>query len=435
MKTNGNNLKLKVLILTYYFPPAGGSGVQRWLKFVKYLPYFNVEPIVYTVKNPNYPITDVSLASDLPTNLKILRQSIFEPNNLVSKFSKKNKQSVGFLNKKPTFLGKITQYIRANYFIPDARKFWIKPSVSYLEKYLKDNHIDVIITTGPPHSVHLIGLALKEKTNISWIADFRDPWTDIDYFHQLPLTKRAINKHRQLEQTVLKKADQVIVIGKTMQNKYLSFNKNTVVIPNGFDDFKESSSYIMDEKFSLLHIGMLNSDRNHIVLWEVLSELAQENNDFKNTLEIKLIGKVCPEALESIHKNKLTFALNHIDYVEHHKVFNHQKSAQVLLLLINNVPSAKGIITGKIFEYLQAKRPILAIAPSDGDLAQIINKTNAGIVIDFYEKKKLKKHIKALYENFKNNTLAVDSKNIDQYHRKKLTDKLVQSLKRIKIVK
>ncbi len=417
---------MKILILTYYFPPAGGSGVQRWLKFVKYLPEFNVKPVVFTVKDANYPIIDKSLINEIPKGIEIIKQPIFEPNNF---FTKNNKQSAGFLQDKPSFIGKIVQYIRANYFIPDARKFWIKPSVKYLSNYLKNNKIDAIITTGPPHSVHLIGLKLKQKFPVKWLADFRDPWTDIDYFHKLPLTKRAKKTHFKLEKKVVQNADTVLVVGKTMQKKYLHLNKNTVVITNGYDDFKSETEVITkDQKFSLLHIGMLNSDRNHNMLWRVLAELCFEIEGFKADLQIKLIGKVCSETLAEINDKQLQKNIIHLDYVKHQEVFKHQKAAQVLLLLINNVPSAKGIITGKIFEYLQAKRPILAIAPTDGDLAEIINSTQAGSVVDFNDAEKLKKTILSLYIKYKNNTLVLCPKNIEQYHRKKLTEKLVEIL-------
>ena len=419
---------MKVLILTYYFPPAGGSGVQRWLKFVKYLPEFDITPIVYTVENPNYPIIDTSLEKEIPKGIEILKQPILEPNNILSKFKKNNSQSAGFLNKNPSNIGKIAQYIRANHFIPDARKYWIKPSIKFLLNYLKNNKIDAIITTGPPHSVHLIGLALKEQTNIKWMADFRDPWTDIDYFHELPLTKKSIKKHKELEEQVLKTADEVIVVGNTMQNKYLKFNLNTHVITNGFDDFNETSNPRLDQKFSILHIGMLNSDRNHTFLWEVLNEIKKENAEFSKDLEIKLIGKVCNETLKDLKNNSLIDNTTIINYVTHEKVITYQKSAQILLLLINNVPSAKGIITGKIFEYLQAKRPILAIAPKNGDLATILHNTNSGFVIDFNEKEQLKKTILSLYNDYKNGVLEVNSLNFKQYHRKELTKQLVTIL-------
>ena len=262
----------KALVITYYWPPAGGSGVQRWLKFVKYFRDFGIEPIIYTVDNANYPIMDNSLGNDIPKEIEILKQPIWEPNNLLSFFGKKKNESAGFLNPNPNFMGKIAQYIRANYFIPDARKFWVKPSVNYLKKYLLNNEIDVIITTGPPHSVHLIGLQLKKELNIKWISDFRDPWTEIDYFHQLPLTKKSIQKHHKLEQEVIKFSDAVIVVGKTMKENYEVFQKNIFVVTNGFDgEIAEGAK--LDSNFTITHIGLMNADRNPRMLWEVLSEI------------------------------------------------------------------------------------------------------------------------------------------------------------------
>ncbi len=421
---------MKALIITYYWPPAGGSGVQRWLKFVKYLRDFNIEPVVYTVKNPKYALNDDSLQNEIPEDIKILRQPIREPNSLLSMFKSKQQQtSAGFLNSEPTFLEKQLQYIRANFFIPDARKLWIKPSVKYLKSYLKVHPVDVIITTGPPHSLHLIGMQLKENLNIKWIADFRDPWTDIDYFHQLPLTEKSKLKHGILEKEVVQNADTVLVVGKTMKETYRKYNRNIHIITNGFDTDEKETGINLDEKFTLTHIGMMNADRNPGVLWEVLGELVVENTGFAQDLMIQFIGKVAPEVNKSLEKNHLIKNTRFIEYVPHQKVTEYQKSAQVLLLAVNNVPAAKGIITGKIFEYLQAKRPVLAIAPKDGDLAEIIHKTSSGNVVDFEDKKQLKEVIIGLYHRYKQHDLFVNSKNIEQYHRKKLTGELVRIIK------
>ncbi|PKH51021.1 glycosyl transferase family 1 [Tenacibaculum sp. Bg11-29] len=423
---------LKVLIITYYWVPAGGSGVQRWLKFVKYLRDFNIEPVVYTVDEAKYPIIDESLKSDVPKNIEVLKKTIWEPNNFLSIFKKKEtKTSAGFLNPNPTFFGKILQYVRANYFIPDARKFWIKPSVKYLEKYLKENKIDAIITTGPPHSLHLIGLALKKKTNVKWIADFRDPWTAIDYFHQLPLTKKAIKKHNQLEQEVLENADASLVVGETMKVNYKPFSNNIHVVTNGYDsEENEKIVPVLDTKFSITHIGLMNSDRNPKILWKALAELSEENNAFKNDLEIKLIGKLSEDVVVDLEKHQFK-NVKKINYVPHKEVQQYQRNSQVLLLAVNNVPSAKGIITGKIFEYLQAKRPILAIGPEDGDLAEILKNTNSGTIVDFNDKEAIKRTVLSLYKSYKENTLQVSSRNIEQYHRKELTKQLSVIVKQV----
>lgn len=421
----------KALIITYYWPPAGGSGVQRWLKFVKYFRDFEIEPIVYTVENPNYPIEDQSLLNDIPNAIETLTQPIWEPNNLFAVFGKNKTESAGFLNPNPSVFGKLLQYVRANYFIPDARKYWVKPSVNYLKKYLKNHKVDVVITTGPPHSVHLIGLNLKKQLGIKWIADFRDPWTEIDYFHQLPLTKRAIKKHHSLEKEVLTKSDCVLVVGNTMREKYRKFNTNVITVTNGFDAVIADDSIELDSKFSITHIGLMNADRNPKILWEVLSEIIDENKAFLADFEMKLIGKVDPTVVKEIKKYKLANCVKIMDYVSHSKVLEFQKQSQILLLVVNDVPSSKGIITGKIFEYLMAKRPILAIAPVDGDLAEIINRTNSGSVVGFNEKERLKKSILDLYLKFKKGKLKVDSKEILQFHRRELTKKVSEIINTI----
>ena len=423
--------KKKVLIITYYWPPAGGSGVQRWLKFSKYLRDFDIEPVIYTIDNPSYPILDKSSESEIPKDLEILKQAIFEPNSMLSFFGGNNKkESAGFLNPNPTFLGKIVQYIRANYFIPDARKFWIQPSVNFLSNYLENNHIDAIITTGPPHSMHLIGLELKNKLGIKWISDFRDPWTEIDYFQQLPLTKKATKKHQDLEQEVLRKSDMVVVVGETMKEKFLQHTKRIEVLTNGFDSNENSLTQELDQKFSITHVGLMNSDRNPTILWEVLNEISNTNPDFKNDLRIKLIGEIDDAVIQDL-KVFVHEIIERIPYLDHKDVSKYQASSQVLLLSINEVPSAKGIITGKIFEYLQAKRPILAIGPEDGDAAMILKNANAGTIVGFKNKTALKATILNLYKDYKEGVLFVKSVNIEQYHRKNITSQLAEVIKKV----
>ena len=272
---------------------------------------------------------------------------------------------------------------------------------------------------------------MKEKLKIKWISDFRDPWTDIDYFHQLPLTKKTKAAHFRLEKEVLEKSDAVLVVGETMKENFLKFNNNIHVITNGFDtDLTDHSKVTLDRRFTLTHIGMMNSDRNPKFLWKVLAEICAENSEFKNDLKINLVGKVAPEVkneLQLLDKHTLDF----IPYLPHSEVRAYQQKSQMLLLVVNNVPSAKGILTGKIFEYLEAKRPILAIAPTDGDAAAIINSTNSGFVIDFEDETNLKRVILSNYQAFKKQALHVASTDIQQYHRKTLTKKLATIIKSI----
>lgn len=417
---------MKVLIITYYWPPAGGSGVQRWLKFVKYLQEFGVTPVIYTVDNPDYPIVDATLCHDIPKGIEVIKQPIWEPYQMMNIFAskKKVKTSAGFLSTKKSLVSKVAAYIRANYFIPDARMFWIQPSITYLEKYISENKIDAIISTGPPHTTHMIGLGLKKKLGIRWIADFRDPWTEIDYFHQLPLTQKSIKKHEDLEQQVLNQADEVLVVGNQMKKSYDVFSKNVHVITNGFDGAL-STETVLDKIFTITHVGMLNADRNPIILWKSLL-LLKDKIDFK----VQLIGKVAQEVKESIKKHQLSENVIFIDYLPHDEVKNYQQKSQVLLLAVNNVPSAKGIITGKIFEYLQAQRPILAIAPTDGDLAAILETSKAGFVVDFNDVNKLTEILVDLHHQYCEGGLKINSIGVEQYHRKALTAQLANIIKK-----
>ncbi|MFA5782188.1 MAG: glycosyltransferase family 4 protein [Bacteroidales bacterium] len=421
----------KVLIITYYWPPSGGAGVQRWLKFVKYLREFNWEPVIYTPENPENPEEDNSLLKDVPDNITILKTPIWEPYNFYKRFighKKTQKISAGFLseNKKPKLPEKIAVWIRGNLFIPDARRFWINNSVKYLSDYLAKNKINVIISTGPPHSMHLIALKLKKKLNIPWLADFRDPWTNIDFYKDLKLTNRADKKHRKLEQKVLSNADKVIVISKTMaEDMKRLHNRHYDVITNGYDtEDLQTTTLKMDNKFSLAHIGTMPKTRNPELLWKVLNKLVNEDSQFVSDLEIKLVGKVDYSVVESLKQYNLSDFYNKINYLPHDEVIRIQQQSQVLLLLINNTPNAKMILTGKFFEYLAARRPILCIGPTDGDAAKILFETKAGYISDFDDEETLKKNIIILYSEYKAGILQSHNKGIERFSRKNLTKEL-----------
>lgn len=419
--------KKKVLIITYYWPPAGGPGVQRWLKFVKYLPEFNIEPIVYCPSNANYPILDQSLQSEVDPSITILQQPIKEPYKLAQLFSKKSKTiSKGIIaeKNKQSLIERLMLFVRGNFFIPDARKNWVKPSVNYLSTYILDFNIDTIITSGPPHSLHLIGLQLQQKLGVKWIADFRDPWTSIGYHKQLKLTKTSVKKHKNLEYKVLNSANQIIVTSPSTKTEFKQITNQPIsVITNGYDK-EEVVVNQLDKKFTLSHIGSLLSKRNPQVLWKVLQDLKQEDQDFANQFQLNLVGSVGEEILQSIAKFDLTNSLNNVGYLTHIEAIEYQKKSQLLLLIEIDSEDTKAIIPGKIFEYMVANRPIIAIGPKGADVASIIKDTNTGVFFNYQEYEALKQTIKNHFEAYKNNNLSTNPVGLQRYSRRQLTKKL-----------
>jgi galactitol-specific phosphotransferase system IIB component len=423
----------KVLIITYYWPPAGGPGVQRWLKFVKYLPDFGVQPIVYVPENPTYPIIDANLIKEVSDKAIVLKQKIFEPYQLASFFSKNKtkKISSGIIpnQKKQSFVDKLFLLIRGNLFIPDARFLWVTPSVSYLEQYIIENNIETIITSGPPHSLHLIGLELKRKLDVKWFADFRDPWTTIGYHKALRLSNYATKKHKMLEYKVLNTADTIIVTSKTTKKEFEAITAKPIeVITNGYD-VEKIETQTLDIKFSLAHIGSFLSERNPMILWESLVELINEVPDFKSHLEVKLIGSVSQEVLETISQFGLDSYLNNLGYLSHGEAIAHQRRSQVLLLIEIDSEDTKSIIPGKLFEYMVSNRPIIGIGPKDSDFAEIITSTNTGVFFNYAEKVNLKSLILDSFNQFLHGKLRANGVGLQQYSRKNLTKQLVNLIK------
>lgn len=425
----------KVLIITYYWIPSGGSGVQRWVKFAKYLRDFGWEPIIYTPENPEYPSIDHSFEKDIPSNITVLKTPIWEPYNFYRKFSHKKDEVInaGFIseNKKNSWKEKISIWIRGNFLIPDSRRFWVRSSVRFLNKYLTENTVDVIVTTGPPHSIHFIGLELKKYfPNIPWLTDFRDPWTNVYYFKDLNVSWLANKIHRYLEKKIVQHADCVLVVSEGMQDEFeLLHPKKLKIITNGYDeDDIQLVRKPLDEKFTISHIGLLTERQNPLILWKVLNEMCNADSEFKSDLRIQLIGKVDFSALESAKQAGLQEQVVRIPYLTHVEAIDKQQSSQILLLLLLNQEGTKSILTGKLFEYLAAKRPILAIGSIDGDAAKVIQETEAGITIDFNDEIATKQAINKLYRQYKANSLIVQSKSIERFSRKFLTSKLANLL-------
>ncbi|NEV94057.1 glycosyltransferase family 4 protein [Psychroflexus sp. YR1-1] len=421
----------KVLIITYYWPPAGGPGVQRWLQFSKHLPEFGIQPIVYKPQNPSYPIKDSSLRSS--PEVKVIEKSIFEPYAFAELLSKSNSKTIssGIIKsrKKQSWKERMMLYVRGNFFIPDARVLWVKPSISFLIDYIKHNEIETIITTGPPHSLHLIGLGLKNSyPDLHWIADFRDPWTTIGYHSALKLTEKSKQKHLALEKDVLNSADQLITTSFQTRAEFENKTKTPIeVITNGYEDITAEAE--LSENFTVSHIGSLLNDRNPKVLWEVLGELIDENLVFKDFFELKLIGKISDTVLESARSYGLKNYISVAGYLNHKDAIESQRSSQMLLLIEIDKPETRGIIPGKLFEYLASHRPILAIGPEGWDVSKIIAETDSGDCFTYEEKTRLKSYIEKAFKAFLNGKLKGNTKNIEHYSRRNLTQKLTQLIK------
>jgi glycosyltransferase involved in cell wall biosynthesis len=403
----------RVLIMTYYWPPAGGVAVQRWVRFARHLKQFGWEPIIYTVSNGEYPLKDLELEKSVPQDIAVIRRRIWEPYQLGRILGKKSKTSSSLsfaVGTNASWREKLAIWVRSNLFIPDARRFWVSPSIRYLNAYLKRHPVDVMVTTGPPHSVHLIGLKLHQTLNIPWVADFRDPWTSMTYYKDLSLTARADRKHRQLERSVIENASNVTVIGRGMQVQFKEiFSRPVTVIPNGYDekDFQNPSNQL-DTEFSIVHAGSFFRGADPVALWDAIARLKNEKHPLAGKLKLKLIGNVDPQIIDSARKFGVEDLLEIIPFMPRRDVIPYLQRAQILLLAIENFEGARWMVTGKIYDYLGARRPVLCIGPPDGDAARILSETNTGQAFDFDNVTGIKSYLQNAFTRYESNSLAID---------------------------
>jgi len=421
----------KVLIITYYWPPSGGAGVQRWLKFVKYLPQFGVQPIVLTVdpQYASYAQKDPSLLNEVNRDTEIYRTKSFELYRFYSWFSKKKEIPYGgFANEtKPGLFQKISRFVRGNLLLPDPRKGWNKHAYRKALEIIQNHSVDTVITTGPPHSTHLIGLKLQKKTNVQWIADFRDPWTDIYYYRQFYHTALARKADLRMEREVLEKADRLITVSKALMRLLnLKTRQNiqpkTTVLPNGFDedDFKGKTGTRQD-KFTITYTGTISETYDISGFFEALRKLDKTETA---KMKIRFVGKV-PAAIPERIKNEFPELEQELTgYVDHQKSVEYLLCSSVLLLIIPKVENNEGILTGKFFEYLAARKPVLAIGPLNGDLAGIIGETGCGQLFGYSDSDGISRFIK----NRLASAINPEPRNIDRYSRRGLTEQLSKIL-------
>jgi len=420
----------RVLIVTYYWPPTGGGGVQRWLKFAKYLPEFGWKPVIYTPENQDFEIIDKSLIKDVDPVTEVIRQPIWEPFWIYRKLLGKGaSQKQGVIEKSESSLfGKLSLWIRANLFIPDPRKFWVKPSVRYLLKYLSENPVDLMITTGPPHSMHLIGLGIKESMDIPWFADFRDPWSDWDVLDLLQVKSFARRQHQQLEKKVFQNANKVLTVSWQLAKKLANTGniEQVEVITNGFDEMDFNLDSENPSRFRISHLGLLNDGRNPTVLWKVLDELCNSNPGFAADLEVYLAGTIGEEVQRNI---KLYPSLEHRviinGYISHKEVFQQYNQSALLLLLVNNTSNAPWIIPAKLFEYLYTGIPVLAYGLIESDANEVLTSAGQSSFIEYSDEKETKSRLLKAYGEFKNPAPVKPSKNVAKFSRRSLTMSLV----------
>ncbi len=427
----------KVLIITYYWPPSGGSGVQRWLKFVKYLPKTGWKPFVYTPSNPSFAIADNSLEKDVPIEAVIITQPIWEPYDAFSKLNKllgrKEVKPSDFVSTgKKSLFKSVSTWVRGNFFIPDARVFWVNPSVKFLNNYIQQNNIEVIVTTGPPHSIHLIGLGLKKKNqNLKWLADFRDPWSEWDLLDNLMLTNWARKKHSKLEYQVLTKADEVITIAPYHVERLEALGKRKVkLLTNGFDadDFR-AINHIKTSKFTIRHIGIVDELRDPRPVMEAIITCCQQNPDFAADILIEFIGNVNAGFKDYVSGDSILNSITRfVNQMPHSELLKSYGQTDLQLLVLAHTVIAPGNLPGKFFEYLASGNSILAIGPTKGDAAEVLNQTKAGRIFEREDKNGIQEALLAYYTEWKEG-MKKNPSDVSVFTRENLTNQLAEILR------
>ena len=396
---------MRVLLLTYYFPPSGGAGVQRTLKWVKYLRDFGVEPVVLTVEAGAYPKTDAGLARDVPPGVAVHRTRSLDPFGAYARLTGRSRQQAvaetsGHLGEGASPAERFARFVRANVFVPDARVGWVPFAVQRGLYLLRNEPFDAVLTSGPPHSVHLAGWMLRARTGTPWVADFRDPWTDINYYDELPRTTAAHAFDRWLERSVLERADRVVTVSPGWRDLLLGKvdrdPSDFAVIHNGFDpeDFGPAEAP-PEDRFTLVYVGSLYGSRSPDALWQALVTL-RERGEIER-LRLRLVGRIGEDVLATLRGFGLDAVTEHVPYVPHDEAVREMQRATLLLLTVESYRHERGNLTGKVYEYLGAGRPVLALGPAEGDAADLLRETGTGRMFDREDAKGVAAHLRTLY--------------------------------------
>lgn len=434
----------RVLIISYYWPPTGGSGVQRWVKFAKYLPAEGWQPVIYTPANPEQLAVDASLEAEIPAEAEVIRTHITEPYALYRKFLRKSGHSSEAVEVNPvnaqekSFLQKAAMWVRGNFFRPDPRCMWIRPSVRFLKKYLKEHPVDIIVSTGPPQSMHIIGMKLSRATGLPWVADFRDPWTKIFYFKHLSMTKMTERWHHRMEKKVLDNATAVVAVSPLVQQEFQAMTQTPVeLITNGYDECDFAAEKCTEayggpgQDFVITHTGLFAADGNPTVLWDVLSDKCDKDPLFRKHLKIKFIGKTDEKIKDSVKAAGLEKNLIDMGYQPHSAAVEEQRKASLLILPLRKEPEYKAVLPGKLFEYLASWRPVLGIGQPDGAMSMILNTTKTGVVFDWNDRPSVARFVELCWKNHLEGRLGVEDADISQFTRRNLTRRMVDLFENI----
>lgn len=400
---------------------------------------FGWEPIIYTAADAHYPSFDDDNHQDIPEGIEVIRRKIFEPYALYKRFNNlprnSNVNNVFYVRTgQDSWMHQFSVWIRSNFFIPDARSWWIRPSVKFLSIYLKKNPVDAIISDGPPHTNTRIAAELKKKLNIPWLADFQDPWTQADYFQMLYLTKWASRKHHRFEREALQLADKTTIVSHHWKKNLLEIGaKNVSVIPWGYDpeDFKKINR-VQLSGFTITHLGTLGYDRNPETFFRVLREIADQIEGFQAVLQINLIGQVDPSVQKALESEGLLNSTIIEESVSRSRALEIMARSPILLLLLNKQENILGRIPGKLFEYLAVHRPVMVLGPTDSDAARIVEKTGAGRISTYDDADRIRKILMSFYEDFKTGELKRNLHNdIEKFSIQNLTQQLANYLDEI----
>ena len=414
----------KVILITYYWPPSGGSSVQRWLKMLKYFPGMGIEPFVITV-DPNmasYPLMDPLLEKDIHPDIKVCKTPTREFYTAYKRLTgRKEIPYGGFVNEpKADFKQSISRIIRSHFFIPDPRRGWNRFAYKKAVELIKIYGIHTVITATPPHSSQLIGLKLKKEFGVNWIADLQDPWTDIYYYNQLCHSWLSASIDAGYERRVLENADYVVTVSDSIRELFRNKSrridpKKVLVVPNGYDedDFRNGSEP-GNEPFVISYTGTINDE--YYPLDPFLQALEKISADGHNIL-LRFVGKIAPLTLQKIKSIK-GIRTEFIDYVPHEESVKYLLKSSALLLIIPDIHQNAGILTGKLFEYLGSGRKIIGIGPSNGDAAAIIRDCRCGDMFDYSDEEGLEKHIRLLMEETGNRQASPDKEKIAKYSRR-----------------